>query len=74
VDHEFHDPVDGHPGLDRLVGAVGLPLQPTSFALEDQRAREAYGVSSGVNNVLVISRATRPGRITAILVNESLGF
>jgi len=44
------------------------------FPLEDQRAREAYGVPSGVNNVLVISRATRPGRITAILVNESLGF
>jgi len=44
------------------------------FPLEDQRAREAYGVRSGVNNVLVISKATRPGRITAILVNESLGF
>ena len=44
------------------------------FPLEDQRAREAYGVPSGVNNVLVISRATTPGRITAILVNESLGF
>ena len=44
------------------------------FPLEDQRAREAYGVPSGVNNVLVINRATRPGRITAILVNESLGF
>src|SRR5882762_10245437 len=24
-----HDPVDGHPGLDRLVGAVRLPLQLT---------------------------------------------
>jgi hypothetical protein len=44
------------------------------FPLEDQRAREAYGVPSGVNNVLVINSATRPGRITAILVNESLGF
>ena len=44
------------------------------FPLEDQRAREAYGVASGVNNVLVISKATRPGRITAILVNESLGL
>jgi len=44
------------------------------FPLEDQRAREAYGVPCGVNNILVIGRATRPGRITAILVNESLGF
>jgi len=38
------------------------------------RELEAYGVPSGVNNVLVISRATRPDRITAILVNESLRF
>src|SRR5579864_1257412 len=44
------------------------------FPLEDRRAREAYGVPSGVNNILVINKATAPGRITAILVNESLGF
>jgi hypothetical protein len=44
------------------------------FPLEDRRARLAYGVPSGVNNVLVINRAVTPGRITAILVNEPLGF
>ena len=44
------------------------------FPLEDQRARQAYGVPSGVNNVLVINKAIAPGRITAILVNEPLGF
>jgi hypothetical protein len=44
------------------------------FPLEDRRAKEAYGVSSGVNNILVINKATAPGRTTAILVNESLGF
>jgi LUD domain len=44
------------------------------FPLEDLRARQAYGVPSGVNNVLVINKAVFPGRITAILVNESLGF
>ena len=44
------------------------------FPLEDRRAREAYGVPSGVNNVLVINKAIPPGRITAILVNEPLGF
>jgi hypothetical protein len=43
------------------------------FPLEDRRAREAYGVASGVNNVLVINKIA-PGRITAILVNEPLGF
>jgi hypothetical protein len=44
------------------------------FPLEDLRARQAYGVPSGVNNLLVINKAVAPGRITAILVNESLGF
>jgi hypothetical protein len=45
-----------------------------SLPLEDKRAREAYGVPSGVNNVLIINRAVAGGRITAILVHESLGF
>jgi len=44
------------------------------FPLEDLRARQAYGVPSGVNNLLVINKAVAPGRITAILVNDLLGF
>jgi hypothetical protein len=44
------------------------------FPLEDRRAREAYGVPSGVNNILIINQAISPGRITTILVNQSLGF
>jgi LUD domain len=42
--------------------------------LEDDRARRAYGVASGVNNILIINRVVQPGRITAILVRERLGF
>jgi LUD domain len=44
------------------------------FPLEDRRARQAYGVASGVNNVLIINHATTPRRVTAILVNKPLGF
>jgi hypothetical protein len=44
------------------------------FPLEDARARQAYGVPSGVNNLLIINKAVATGRITAILVNEPLGF
>jgi LUD domain len=44
------------------------------FPLEDQRAWQAYGVPSGVNNVLIINRVVAPGRITVVLVNETLGF
>src|SRR4029077_3503962 len=32
------------------------------FPLEDRRARQAYGVPSGVNNILVINRVVNPGR------------
>ncbi len=44
------------------------------FPLEDRRARLAYGVPSGVNNILIINKVITPDRITVILVNESLGF
>jgi hypothetical protein len=44
------------------------------FPLEDRRAREAYGVPSGVNNILIINRAITRTRITAVLVKQSLGF
>jgi hypothetical protein len=49
-------------------------LYEYSLPLEDRRAREAYGVSSGVNNIIVINRVVAPDRVTAILVHEVLGF
>lgn len=45
-----------------------------SLPLEDWRARQAYGLPSGVNNILIINRAVAADRITAILVHEALGF
>ena len=45
-----------------------------TFPLEDARARQVYGVPSGVNNVLIINRVIAPDRVTAVLVKESLGF
>jgi hypothetical protein len=44
------------------------------YPLEDERALEAYGVRSGVNNILIINRVLAPRRVTTILVGESLGF
>lgn len=44
------------------------------FPLEDERARHAYGVPSGVNNILIVNRVLIPQRMTAILVRERLGF
>lgn len=45
-----------------------------TFLLEDQRARKAYGVGSGVNKILLINKEIQPKRATVILVKEKLGF
>ena len=45
-----------------------------SFPREDERAREAYGIGSGVNKILVVNREFAPGRISVILVKQELGF
>lgn len=42
--------------------------------LEDERARKAYGMGSGVNKILIINREMVKGRITLIFVKERLGF
>jgi len=44
------------------------------FPLEDARAQQAYGVPSGVNNLLIINKPLATGRITVILVHQQLGF
>jgi hypothetical protein len=64
-------------GGQKIVPDVAAGLRRINeycFPLEDRRAREAYGVPSGVNNMLIINRAIAPGRITAVFVRQSLGF
>jgi hypothetical protein len=64
-------------GAQKIVPDLATALRRINeycFPLEDRRAREAYGVPSGVNNILVINRVIIPGRVTAMLVRESLGF
>jgi hypothetical protein len=64
-------------GGQKIVADIGTGLRRIDeycFPLEDRRAREAYGVPSGVNNVLIINRAIAPSRISAVLVRQSLGF
>ena len=64
-------------GSQKIVGDVAAGMRRIyeyCYPLEDARARQAYGVPSGVNNILVINRVMTPGRITAIIVKERLGF
>jgi YkgG family uncharacterized protein len=64
-------------GGQKIVADVEAGLrriQEYCYPLEDARARQAYGVPSGVNNVLIMSRVMVPHRVTAILVKTVLGF
>ncbi|MGD0257337.1 MAG: LUD domain-containing protein [Thermoplasmata archaeon] len=49
-------------------------LREYSLPMEDARALLAYGMNSGLNKILIISREINPGRATVVLVEEVLGF
>jgi hypothetical protein len=42
--------------------------------LEEEHMQQLYKVGTSVNEMLIVNRATRPGRITMILVKEEVGF
>lgn len=45
-----------------------------SFPLENERAKKAYGISSGVSKILIVNKEKVPNRISMIIVCEKLGF
>jgi L-lactate utilization protein LutC len=49
-------------------------IEEYSYPLEDARLRAALGVPSAIGKVLIFNREPRPGRITAIIVKEELGY
>src|SRR6202158_920907 len=64
-------------GAQKIVSDVATGLRRIyeyCYPLEDARARQAYGVPSGVNNILIINKVLAPDRVTAIIVKEHLGF
>src|SRR5260370_1103650 len=64
-------------GAQKMVPDVATGMRRIyeyCYPLEDARARQAYGVPSGANNILIINKVMTPGRITAIIVKERLGF
>jgi hypothetical protein len=64
-------------GAQKIVSDVAAGMRRIyqyCYPLEDARARRAYGVPSGVNNILIINKVVATGRVTAIIVNEHLGF
>jgi len=64
-------------GAQKIVSDVAAGMRRIyeyCYPLEDARARRAYGLPSGVNNILIINKAVTTDRVTAIIVNERLGF
>jgi len=64
-------------GAQKIVRDVATGMRRIyeyCYPLEDARARQAYGVPSGVNNILIINKEVIPGQVTAIIVNARLGF
>jgi hypothetical protein len=64
-------------GAQKIVSDVTTGMRRIyeyCYPLEDARARRAYGVPSGVNNILIINKVITADRVTAIIVSERLGF
>ena len=73
-------------GAGRVIWVVGAQkivkdlndgfrrIQEHVVPLEEEHMQKLYKVSTAVNEMLIVNRATRPGRITMILVKEELGF
>jgi hypothetical protein len=62
------------PPGDALLERTRRRIYQYCYPLEDARAGRARGAPNGVNNILIINKVMTPGRVTAIIVNECLGF
>lgn len=51
-----------------------LRIYEHSLPLESERLKKIYGIPSFVSKILIFNREARPGRITAIIVKEVLGY
>jgi L-lactate utilization protein LutC len=49
-------------------------IEEYSYPREDQRLRQAMGIPSGINKLLIFNKEVQPGRVTMIIVKEELGY
>lgn len=65
-------------GAQKLVATLDQAMKRIYdyvLPLESERAQKAYGVAgSNVSKLLIINKETQPGRITMVIVKESLGY
>lgn len=58
------------PDLSAAIDRV----RETAFPMEDERARQAYGVGSRISKLLIVQFEPTPDRVSVVLVNARLGF
>lgn len=73
-------------GADKIIWVVGMQklvrtledgqrrIQEYCYPLEDVRAHRVYGQPSAINKLLIVQGEHMPGRITMVLVKQSLGI
>lgn len=49
-------------------------IEEYAYPREDQRLRQAMGVPSGINKLLIVNKEIQPGRMTMIIVKEELEY
>lgn len=49
-------------------------IREYSLPLESERTQRVYGQASAINKILIINGEAFPGRITILLIKQSLGF
>ncbi|WP_318566906.1 lactate utilization protein [Salinigranum marinum] len=64
-------------GVNKIVDDLDAAfdrLESVAYPLENERAKEAYGVESAVAKQLVFRKELTEGRTTVVLVREKLGY
>lgn len=64
-------------GVNKIVPTLDDALdrlESVAYPLENERAKEAYGVESAIAKQLVFRQELDEGRTTVVLVRESLGY
>jgi L-lactate utilization protein LutB len=64
-------------GINKIVPTLEDALRRIreyAYPLEDARARKAYGTPSQIGKCVILANEKVGGRVTLILINESLGY
>ncbi|WBO69721.1 MULTISPECIES: LUD domain-containing protein [Streptomyces] len=64
-------------GAQKIVPDLSTALRRIEehcVPLEDERCKQAYGVPSSLNRLLVLNAEPAPGRVTLLLLREAIGF